>query len=113
MKKSSCKNVDAEGAKRIAQRVGVDWNKELFTPQDFKRGIKVEMEHSSCAAEGGKKTTSVIGTSHTKAGKIALAHLREDFRYYDPKVGILAFEKKLKSTRKEATAKRKKELSKK
>lgn len=97
--------VNAEQALRVAQKLGIDWNVVLFKPADFRRGINIEMEHSTCAGN----RTAVIGTSHTKAGMIALAHLREDFRYYDTKLGIPALEKKLRSTLRTATAKRKKE----
>lgn len=63
-------------AKAIGKRLQINWEKIPF--MEFYKGINVELEHGS---KLGKKT-NVTGDSPLKTGRIALAHLEEDPRYY-------------------------------
>ena len=59
----------------IAKKIGIDWAKVKFSPQDLAMGIKVEKEHAS------DPETAVIDND-IDAAKIAWAHLKESPKYY-------------------------------
>lgn len=63
-------------AKKIGEKLKIDWKKIPFS--EFYAGMNVELEHGS---KLGKKT-NVTGNSPIKTGRIALAHLEEDPKYY-------------------------------
>lgn len=63
-------------ARRVGNRLKIDWKKIPFS--EFYAGMNVELEHGS---KLGKKT-NVTGNSPIKTGRIALAHLEEDPKYY-------------------------------
>lgn len=62
-------------AKDIGNKLGIDWKK--IPLQQFKMGLKVELEHGS-----KDKQTDVTHNNAVKTGKIAWAHLKEDPKYY-------------------------------
>ena len=63
-------------ARRVGNNLKIDWKKIPFS--EFYAGMNVELEHGS---KLGKKT-NVTGNSPIKTGRIALAHLEEDPKYY-------------------------------
>lgn len=67
----------ADEARRIGERIGIDWDTAKFTVEEFKRGLRVEMEHGT-----RDPRTNVTGNNREKTGKIAWAHLLEDPKYY-------------------------------
>lgn len=63
----------------IADKIGIDFPKEKFTLAQFSKGLSVEFkEHGPSDPQ-----TNVIGDSKLKAGKVALAHLKERPDYYE------------------------------
>ncbi len=99
--------ITAEDAKRVAKSLGIDFKNRdvLYTLADFRRGMKIELEHGKCIEGKTSPITNVTNDDLKKTGKIALAHLIEEFRYYDLIVGLPAMEKKLKKTKKMAMKK--------
>ncbi len=65
-------------AKEIGQKIGIDWSKSKFNPNQFLMGINVELEHGLRDPE-----TNVTGNDPILTGKIARAHLNEFPDYYD------------------------------
>ncbi|WP_368240480.1 DUF5661 family protein [Clostridium paraputrificum] len=66
-----------EEAKKIAQKLNIDFSKEKFTLNDFFQGINVELEHGTRFPN-----TNVTNNDPILTGKIALAHLYEFPDYY-------------------------------
>lgn len=66
-----------EEAKIIAKDLGIDFSKERFDLEQFRKGLDVELEH-------GKRdiNTNVTFDDPILTGKIALAHLNEYPDYY-------------------------------
>lgn len=62
-------------AKRIGDSIKVDWAKVPL--EEFRAGLTVEMEHGRHDPQ-----TDVTHNDLVKTGKIVLAHLKEDPRYY-------------------------------
>lgn len=62
-------------AKRIGDRLKVDWTKIPLA--EFKAGLTVELEHGTHDPQ-----TNVTNNDLEKTAKIALAHLKEDPKYY-------------------------------
>jgi Protein of unknown function (DUF5661) len=60
---------------QIGDELGVDWSR--ITPEEFRRGMQVELEHGRRHPE-----TDVTGDDLLVTGKIALAHLEELPDYY-------------------------------
>lgn len=75
---------------RIAKYLNIDFTKFPF--EDFKRGIKIELEH-----ELKNLITNVTNDDLLKTAKIALAHLNEYPNYYNKDYGLLVFEHFLKN----------------
>jgi hypothetical protein len=94
--------ITIDSARVAAKKIGFEFKDELFTVADFRRGMKIELEHGKCLEGTPSPQTNVTNNDLQKTGQIALAHLREDFRYYDLKIGLPAWEKGLKKTRKAA-----------
>ena len=74
---SSQKKFTTEEAKKIAEKLGIDWSKRKFDVEQFRMGLDVELEH-------GKRDlrTNVTNDDPILTGKIALAHLNEFPDYY-------------------------------
>jgi Protein of unknown function (DUF5661) len=68
---------DPSEALEVATRLGLDFDAEPFSLDEFRRGMEVELEH-------GRRdpATNVTGDDPFMTGKIALAHLREMPDYY-------------------------------
>jgi hypothetical protein len=64
-------------AERIGALVGIDWNTARFTPEQYRMGLEVELEHGSHDPE-----TNVTNDDEILTGKIAWAHLKELPDYY-------------------------------
>ena len=64
-------------AERIGALVGIDWNTVPFTPDQYRMGLEVELEHGSHDPE-----TNVTDDDEILTGKIAWAHLKELPDYY-------------------------------
>lgn len=69
------KEFTQEEAKRIGDRIGIDWNK--YDLEQFRMGLAVELEHGLHDPE-----TNVTNDDEIMTGKIALAHLKEIPDYY-------------------------------
>lgn len=72
-------------AEKVAKKIGIEFDKEEFTLSCFHKGMNVEAEHGRVDLEKpGKKDldTNVTNDDLIKTGKIALAHLQEDPKYY-------------------------------
>jgi hypothetical protein len=66
-----------EEARRIGERIGIDWNRARFDVEQFRMGLGVELEH-------GRRdpATNVSDDDEDTTGKIAWAHLNEFPDYY-------------------------------
>jgi hypothetical protein len=64
-------------AERIGTLVGIDWNTAPFTPEQYRLGLEVELEHGLHDPE-----TNVTNDDEILTGKIAWAHLKELPDYY-------------------------------
>ena len=66
-----------EEARRIGERIGIDWQSSPFEVEQFGMGLAVELEH-------GRRdpATDVSADDELTTGKIALAHLNEFPDYY-------------------------------
>ncbi|MFA6807508.1 MAG: DUF5661 family protein [Eubacteriales bacterium] len=71
----------------IAKRLGVDFEKVGFTPENYLEGINIELEHGTVDS-----TTNVTNDDPLLTGKIALAHLNELSSYYNDDIGLEAWE---------------------
>jgi len=69
------KKFGADEAKKIGDRIGVDWT--TIPLAEFQMGLSVELEHGS-----HDPVTDVTGDDPMVTGKIALAHLKEFSDYY-------------------------------
>ena len=67
----------AEVARRIGERIGIDWAHARFDLEQFRIGLGVELEH-------GRRdpSTNVTDDDELTTGKIAWAHLNEFPDYY-------------------------------
>ena len=74
---SSSKRFSAEEAKRVGERIGIDWETVLFDVEQFRAGMDVVLEHGT-----HDPATNVTDDDPTATGKIALAHLNEFPDYY-------------------------------
>jgi len=71
------KSVTAAEARRIGEEIGIDWASARFDVEQFRTGMKVELEHGS-----HDPSTDVTHDDPIVTGKIALAHLNEFADYY-------------------------------
>jgi hypothetical protein len=69
------KHFTIEEAKRIGEKLNVDWSK--FDVEQFRMGLDVELEHGV-----SDLLTNVTHDDEMITGKIALAHLNEFPDYY-------------------------------
>jgi hypothetical protein len=72
------KSFTLQEAIEIGQTLGINWETSPFTPEQFRMGLDVELEHGRRDPE-----TNVTRDDPILTGKIALAHLREFPDYYD------------------------------
>jgi len=72
---SAGKKFTNEEAKRIGDKLGINWDEVEL--EEFRIGLGVELEHGSRDPE-----TNVTNDDEILTGKIALAHLREFPDYY-------------------------------
>ncbi len=73
---SEASRFNADEAKKIGDRLGVDW--KTFDVEQFRMGLDVELEHGL-----QNLATNVTDDDILMTGKIALAHLTEFPDYYD------------------------------
>ena len=66
-----------EEARKIGERIGIDWGAHDVDLEQFRMGLAVELEHGT-----QDPATDVTHDDETITGKIALAHLREISDYY-------------------------------
>jgi len=69
--------IGKDDALRIADALGIDFDKVKFTVDAFRRGVEVELEHGTRDSK-----TDVTGNCPIMTGKIAWAHLNEHPDYY-------------------------------
>lgn len=81
-----------EQAKEAAAKLGVDFSKVKFTPEEFLAGMHVELEHGLTDSN-----TNVSQDDPYITSKIVLAHLNENSMYYDENIGVEAWEHALDS----------------
>jgi hypothetical protein len=72
---TSSKHFTIEEAKRIGEKINVDWSK--IDVEQFRMGLDVELEHGI-----SDPSTNVTHDDEMITGKIALAHLNEFPDYY-------------------------------
>lgn len=65
----------AEEAKKVAEQLGVTWDK--YDVEQFRMGMDVELEHGLV-----NPVTNVTNDDPVKTGQITLAHLNEIADYY-------------------------------
>ena len=63
---------------------------DKFSIKDFLTGMNIELEHGLI-----NPLTNITDNDIIMTAKIALAHLLEYPKYYDEKIGLLAWEKTL------------------
>lgn len=70
-------SLSADQAKRVGERIGIDWGTARFDVEQFRMGLEVELEH-------GRRdpATNVSDDDELTTGKIAWAHLNEFPDYY-------------------------------
>ena len=74
-------------ANEISAKLGIDFRKVKFTPEEYLEGINIELEHGVVDSE-----TNVTSDDPLMTGKIALAHLNEAPLYYNEDIGLEAWE---------------------
>lgn len=73
----SRKSFTADEARRVGERIGIDWSSAPFDLDEFRAGMDVELEHGA-----HDLSTNVTNDDAVVTGKIALAHLNEFPDYY-------------------------------
>ncbi|MFA5602556.1 MAG: DUF5661 family protein [Bacilli bacterium] len=71
------KSFNEKEARIIANELGIDFNKQKFDLEQFRKGLDVELEHGKIDLN-----TNVSFDKPIITGKIALAHLNEFPDYY-------------------------------
>jgi hypothetical protein len=66
-----------EEARRIGERIGIDWQRSPFEVEQLRIGLGVELEHGR-----HDPATTVSDDDEVTTGKIAWAHLNEFPDYY-------------------------------
>lgn len=74
-------------AKEVAEKLGIDFSKAGFTPEEYLEGLNIELEHGVVDPK-----TNVTNDDPITTGKIALAHLNEVSLYYNDDIGLEAWE---------------------
>lgn len=68
-----------EEALTVGEEIGIFWDEVAFTPEDFLKGLHVELEHGTALSP----LVNITDDDPFMTGKIAWAHLLESPRYYD------------------------------
>ena len=71
------KQFTSEDAKKVGERIGINWKTSEFDVEQFRTGMDVELEHGARDPQ-----TDVTHSDPITTGKIALAHLKEFPDYY-------------------------------
>jgi hypothetical protein len=71
-------NFTEDEARDLGATIGIDWDSASFDVDQFRRGLKVELEHGRRDPQ-----TNVTDDDPVTTAKIALAHLKELPDYYD------------------------------
>ena len=71
------RDFSTEEARRIGERIGIDWHNSPFEVEQFRLGLAVELEHGR-----HDPATNVSDDDELTTGKIAWAHLNEFPDYY-------------------------------
>jgi hypothetical protein len=66
-----------DDARRIGERIGIEWDGSAFDVEQFRMGLAVELEHGRHDPD-----TNVTDDDEIATGKIAWAHLNEFPDYY-------------------------------
>ena len=74
---ASAKTFSADEARRIGEEIGIEWDSAPFDVEQFRMGLRVELEHGRHDSR-----TNVTDDDPIMTGKIALAHLNEFPDYY-------------------------------
>jgi uncharacterized protein DUF5661 len=69
--------IDIDTARKVGERIGIDWTTSRFDVEQFRAGMEVELEHGAHDPE-----TDVTHDDPVITGKIAWAHLKEFPDYY-------------------------------
>ncbi len=69
------RQISVDEARSVGTQLGIDWTQ--VDPEQFRRGLEVELEHGAHDPE-----TNVTGDDLILTGKIAWAHLKEIRDYY-------------------------------
>jgi hypothetical protein len=88
----SVKKFTLPEALEVAKRLGIDFDEVEFTPEEFKEGMNIELEHGTVDPD-----TNVTNDDPLITGKIALAHLNEIGYYYHDDIGLEAWEHAIKA----------------
>ncbi len=67
----------SDEARDIGERIGIDWKSSRFDVEQFRMGLRVELEHGR-----HDPATNVSDDDELTTGKIAWAHLNEFPDYY-------------------------------
>ena len=67
----------SDDARRIGEKLKIDWASSPFDVEQYRMGLNVELEHGARDPQ-----TNVTNDDETLTGKIALAHLNEFPDYY-------------------------------
>jgi hypothetical protein len=81
------KKITFTEAMEVAEKLGINFNKVKFTPEEYLEGINIEFEHGLV-----DPNTNVTNDDSLITGKIALAHLNEIPYYYHNEIGLEAWE---------------------
>jgi len=88
-------------AAQIAEKLGIDFGKAVFTLEEYLEGLNVELEHGSVDPH-----TNVTEDDALTTGKIALAHLNEVPTYYNKYIGVEAWEHAIEAFKGDPTGKK-------
>lgn len=81
------KKFTMQEAVELAKQLDIDFEKAGFSAQEFLDGLHVELEHGLVDPQ-----TNVTNDDGLATAKIVLAHLKENALYYDPNIGLEAWE---------------------
>jgi hypothetical protein len=88
-------------AMETAHKLGIDFSKTAFTPDEFLEGMNIELEHGTVDGH-----TNVTNDDPLATGKIALAHLTEIPIYYNEHIGLEAWEHMIEAFKGDPTGKK-------
>ncbi len=81
------KEFTMKDAMDVAAKLGIDFDKVGYTPEEYLEGLNIELEHGTVDAN-----TNVSNDDPLITGKIAMAHLNEVATYYNEDIGLEAWE---------------------